>query len=272
LRNHHTTAILGNPDRAVLETVHAGAQASRVHVHVGNEEFVVFLKQEERKNTVLRGIKNFTTVDLPMVGTGRIMIAVDNASLTTMDSVKQALFANIKTSKVFDTRISSCLRAADIDFVYEILLYETEEMRKFRNFGKDSVKKLEEYFQRNQINAEVIEKIKHRYAELALVEIGTIPSVAESGSFLTLKNMVASIEDIGLISIEAWTGGNGKQNYYRSSFLGKNFPYRHQGDNFPKTKYEERHTEADLKNLVFQINQLVLDFQRRVRSHRKSLS
>ena len=193
------------------------------------------------KSIVLRGIKNFASIELPMVGTGKISIVLDATANT--DVLKSALLTPMSPD-LFPTRIYQIVKTAGIETAYQLVMYDIPDLYKFRNSGKKSVEALQEFMSKRNINDPALrQKLNGKFDEILRRQIGTIPELADSKPFKDLREMVMSIEDIITLELDDLYNGS------RSPFPRKAFPYRHStARNYVKTAYEEKFSKSDEEN------------------------
>jgi hypothetical protein len=208
-----------------------------------HEEILAQLPELLRHNTVadaikkivLIGIRNFASVELPMVGTGRIAIKIEKTTSDNPEGIKTLLLANV-SRELFSTPVKNILRAARICFIYELTMYDLPDLLKCRGMGKKSYAEVVQFIENNYLNdEELVRKLKLKESQIERIECSSIPAVAGSKAFQDLKEMIKQLDDIEHITLEKLYHGA------QSRFIDNAFPYRYSTDlNFVKTKYEEK--------------------------------
>lgn len=117
---------------------------------------------------------------------------------SSVSKIKEFLFQKLVDSNL-DVRSLNCLKAADIEYWFQVITYKRNDLIKFRNYGKKSIKKLEETFTEHGITVEKWDMIAELPTTIAFDpesrSCSSIESIAQSEEWKRFCEIVSVVED-----------------------------------------------------------------------------
>lgn len=123
-------------------------------------------------------------------------VRVPDKSLVS--KIKEFLLQKLVDSDL-DVRSLNCLKAADIEYWFQVITYKRNDLIKFRNYGKKSIKKLEETFTEHGITVEKWDMIAELPTTITFDPesrpCSSIESIVQSEEWKRFCDIVSVVED-----------------------------------------------------------------------------
>lgn len=189
---------------------------------------------EAVKNILLKGMENFASVELPMVGRGKIAVEIKKSMPDDHGDTQSLLLAEVSRS-LFSKQATKALGNAKISSIYALAMHNQADLLKYRGMGNKSFNEIKDFLAAHNLNDQkLLHKLQQKHGEVYSTLCANIDEVAVRLPYQDLKDMIKSLDNIEQITVAELYDGR------HSSFLIKAFPFRHPGNDFAKTKYEEQ--------------------------------
>ncbi len=161
-------------------------------------------------------------------------------SIEISPEVRGFLCGRINTAYDYSVRAYNCFSAEKIVYNYEVLLYSTEELLAFRNFGRKTLREVTELHAQKEITPIHAKYIKNVFEKmLTSTRCADIENLVVDERFQELSVMLSPIEDFSLRNIEDIVRGK----LYRIMF-----PYSPAGRQ-ERTVYETMFSNQERKTI-----------------------
>lgn len=173
---------------------------------------------------ILFAFNRLSSFDLPLQGFGKINLGLtlkpENYPSLILEKTKKFITGKLSDEDL-SVRLYNCLKnniEPCAKYMYQVIIYHDEDILKFRNLGKNSLKEFEEVLKINCVTDQLRDTLRKKSDMLYNIQIKNIVELDNNPNLIYLIDLIKDFKDLKNMTLEDFL--------YKGVISGM-FPFRH---------------------------------------------